>query len=79
MQVDECFDLIPEAFSVFDDVEDISMNLEPCGSLLTGESWHSHCTWSPIVRRNVQDLQQDFATAGTPLVPERVHTARFIQ
>ena len=34
--MDECFDLIPEAFSAFDDAEDISMDLEPCGSLPAG-------------------------------------------
>ena len=36
--MDECFDLIPEAFSAFEDAEDISMDLEPCGSLPAGET-----------------------------------------
>lgn len=38
MQVDDCFDLIPESFSAFDNADDIGMNLEPCGSLSAGES-----------------------------------------
>lgn len=37
VQVDECFDLISEAFSAFDDADDIGMNLEPCGSLSAGQ------------------------------------------